>query len=230
MAAMAAQSITPIEMFTEQQNALASKSPEHQKRVREYLEGMNTPLSGMISKSVVGDGNQAANLFGALSRLMGGKPLYAAMPGMTVALTGRPRATPASSPVGEPMIAWAEGELGFTLPPDLESFYVEVANGEVGPGAGIYSISGLISKWREMTGEPAGPQGQAWPQELLPILGDHDLFSIDRDSGRIIYWDVNELEIEDEILADDATWEKSFKTVAESLEDWLQSWLKNGIA
>lgn len=225
MAAMGARSIDPLEMFAAQRNGLGSRSPEHQAKVRAYLEGMNTPLSGMISNAATGDGSQAANLIDTLGRLMGGKPLYATMGGQTIAMTGKPKLTVAMPPVGNAAIAWAEAELGFTLPTDLKAFYTEVANGGVGPGDGIFTISDLVRKRREMDEEPAGPQGQPWPSNLLPILGSDELFSIDLDSGRIIYWDFDELDIDEETPEDDPSWERSFKVVAESLETWLGTWV-----
>jgi hypothetical protein len=225
MAAMGARSINPADIFAAQHANFESRSPEYQKKMREYLEGMNTPLSGMISNAVTGDASQAAGLFGALGKLLGGKALYANMGGQTIAFGGNPEATVALPPANEALITWAEAQLGFALPADLKAFYVEVANGEVGPGDGIYPLSGLIGKWREMTEEPADPQGQPWPAELLPIAGDDELFSIDRTNGRIVYWDVDEIGIEDDTPADDPGWAKSFKPVAETLDAWLESWL-----
>lgn len=226
MAAMGASAVNATDIFAAQRASLASRSPEHQQKVREYLEGMNTPLAGMISNAATGDGSQAAGLLGMLGKLMGGKPLYASMEGRTVALTGKPTPTVAMAPVGGATLAWAEGELGFALPADLKTFYMEVANGEVGPGDGIYPVAELVRKWREMTKEPAGPQDQEWPRSLLPILGSDELFSIDRETGRIVYWDMDELDIEDETSADDPSWTKSFKPVAEGLDGWLASWLQ----
>ena len=228
MAALGAASVDAADMFEEQRARLAARSPGHQRKVREYLEGMNTPLAGMISNAATSDGSQAVGLLGMLRSVMGSKPLYASMDGRPVALTGKPQPTIAQAPVSDGIIAWVEGELGFALPADLKTFYTEVANGEVGPGDGIYAVSGLIMKWRELTEEPAGPQGQAWPQNLLPILGSDELFSIDRETRRIVYWDVDELELDESRPADDLVWVRSFKPVAESLEAWLQRWLSDG--
>ena len=225
MAALGASAVNATDVFAAQRASLASRSTEYQQKVREYLEGMNTPLAGMISNAATGDGSQAAGLLGILGSLTSGKPLYASMDGHTVALTGKPEATIATAPVREAAIAWAERELGFALPADVRAFYVEVANGEVGPGDGIYPLAQLIAKWREMTEAPAGPQGQAWPQYLLPILGQDELFSIDRTSGRIVYWDVGELDTDGDTPSDDPSWAKSFKPAAESLDAWLASWL-----
>lgn len=139
---------------------------------------------------------------------------------------GKTEPIPAQAPIDANVIAWAEGELGFGLPAELKAFYTEVANGEVGPGDGIYPISGLILKWHEMTGEPAGPQGQDWPPNLLPILGDDELYAIDRDSGRIVHWDMDELDIDEETPVDDPSWARSFKPVADSLDSWLADWAR----
>jgi hypothetical protein len=224
MAALGAGSVRPTDILAAQRAGLQSGSPEHQAKVREYLAGMNSPLSGMISNVVTGDGSQAAGLLGALGSLLGGKAMYANMGGQTVALGDTPEPTAAAAPADDAAIGRAEGELGFALPADLRAFYTEVANGEVGPGDGIYPLAGLARKWREMTAEPAGPQGQAWPANLLPILGDDELYSIDRGTGRIVYWDVEEVDIEDDTPADDPSWARSFKPVAESLDAWLAAW------
>lgn len=225
MAALGAQSISPLDIFAQQRSNFASRSPEYQAKMREYLEGMNSPFSGMITNAVTGDGSQAAGLLGALGSLLGGKPLYAAMGDGVVNMGGRNEPMRAQAAVNADIITWVEGELGFELPADLRTFYTEVANGEVGPGDGIYPVAQLNLKWREMTEQPAGPQGQDWPRNLLPILGADELFSIDRETGRIVYWDMDELEIEDDVHADDPSWEQSFKPVAGSLEAWLQAWL-----
>ena len=228
-AAFAARSISPLDIIAKQRSSLASRSPEFQAKVREYIEHMNSPLSGMISNAVTGDGSQAARLLGLLARANRGKPVYAKMGDQVINMGAKSEPSTARAPLDATVIAWAEGELGFSLPSDLKAFYTQVADGEVGPGGGIYPISGLIQKWREVTQGPVGPQDQDWPRNLLPILGGEDLFSdelfsIDLDHGRIVYWDVNELDIEDDTPADDPSWASSFKPVAGSLEEWLAAW------
>jgi hypothetical protein len=123
----------------------------------------------------------------------------------------------------------AEADLGFPLPPDLRRFYLEVADGGVGPGDGIYSLAELLAKHREMTEEPVGPQGQSWPAHLLAIQGDDwDLVSIDRETGRLVYWDLEELDDDDEPPPDNPTWAASFVPEADSLTTWLSAWLTAG--
>jgi hypothetical protein len=186
--------------------------------VREYLAGMNTPFAGMIGNLVAGDGSQAKGLFGMLGGLLGGKQMFASMGGQTFSLGPKSEPAPAPPPRSETDVATAEEALGFALPPALRHFYLEVANGGVGPGDGIYSLKALLAKWREMTREPVGPRGQKWPAKLLPIHGDGwDVTSIDRDSGQLIHWDVEEI--------DYGGWKKSFVAEADSLDAWLDTWL-----
>jgi hypothetical protein len=192
--------------------------------VREYLEGMNTPFAGMISNMVTGDSSQAKGLFGALGQLLGGKQIFGMIgpslgsPGGMFSVGGSGKPGPAPPPCTEAEVAAAEAKLGFVLPGDLRLFYLEVADGGVGPGAGIYSLKQLLAKWREFTDEPIGERGQKWPSKLLPIHGDDwDVVSIDRGTGELIYWDVEEI--------DYGGWKKSFKPEAGSLEAWLDKWL-----
>ena len=192
--------------------------------VREYLEGMNTPFAGMISNLVTGDGSQAKGMFGALGRMLGGKQMFGmigpslAGPGGMFSIGGSGKPKPAPKPCSETEVADAEARLGFALPAPLRQYYLEVANGGVGPGGGLYSLKQLLKKWREFTDEPIGPRGQKWPAKLLPIHGDEwDVVAIDRDSGQLIYWDVEEI--------DYGGWKKSFVPHADSLEDWLDQWL-----
>ena len=191
--------------------------------VRDYLQGMNTPFAGMISNLVTGDGTQAKGFLGALGQMLGGKALFAAGAGAdgsprTVSLGGSPKARPAPAPCTEAEVAATEAKLGFVLPADLRTVYLDVANGGVGPGSGLYSLRQLTAKWSELTREPVGPRGQKWPARLLPIEGDGwDVVAIDRDSGALIRWDVEEL--------DYGGWKKSFVAEADSLEAWLDRWL-----
>ena len=186
--------------------------------VREYLEGMNSPFAGMISNMVTGDGSQAKGLLGMLGGLMGGKQMFVSMGGQTVSLGPNSDPEPAPPPCSESQVAAAEAELGFQIPPALRQIYLEVADGGVGPGAGIYNLKELLAKWLEFTREPIGERGQKWPAKLLPFHGDDwDVTCIDRDNGQLIYWDVEEI--------DYGGWNKSFVFEADSLEAWLDQWI-----
>ena len=206
-----ASSVSPDEMID---GSLKSDDPA----VREYLEGMNTPFAGMISNMVTGDGSQAKGLFGMLGGLLGNKQMFASMGDQTIAFGRKGDPRPAPPPCSEAEAAAAEAELGFALPPALRQFYLEIANGGVGPRDGLYSLKELRAKWREFTREPIGPRGQKWPAKLLPIHGvDWDVICIDRDTGQLIQWDVEEI--------DYGGWTKSFVPHADSLEAWLDTWL-----
>ena len=128
----------------------------------------------------------------------------------------RPRAAP-PGPASEAAIAKAEATLGFALPEELRQLYREVADGGFGPDRGLYSLKELVAKHCEFTHEPIGERGQKWPKNLLPISGEEwDVHSIDRKTGKIVYWDVEEI--------DYGGWKKSFKEVSPSLEEWLGKW------
>jgi SMI1 / KNR4 family (SUKH-1) len=207
-----------------------SQSEEHRAAVDDYLSGMNTPFAGMISNLATGDGSQARGLFATLGKLTGGKQVFAMMGDAGVVGLGpssEPR--PAPPPAREQDVAAAETALGFPLPPAVRQFYLEVADGGVGPGDGLFDLAELVAKHREMTHEPVGPQGQSWPARLLPIHGeDWDLVAIDRESGRLVFWDLEDLDDDDELPPDQPTWAASFVPEADSLEAWLGDWAARG--
>jgi hypothetical protein len=201
-AALVAGAVPLGDLLAAERARLAAQPEDLQRGVAEYLEGVNSPFSQLM-------GN-----LGSLGGLVG-------------APASAPAPTAAPAPASEAQVAAVEADLGFALPPDLRDFYLEVADGGVGPGDGIYSLAELLAKHRELTGEPVGPQGQDWPTSLLPIqCDDWDLVSIDRDTGRLVYWDLEELDDDDELSPDDnPTWAASFVPEADSLGAWLTAWL-----
>jgi hypothetical protein len=203
-----------------------AQSEDHQRQVDDYLSGINSPFAGMIRNAVSGDGSQARGLFGALSSLMGGRRVFAMSGDLGAISLGAPGpAESAPPPAGEQEVAVAEARLGFALPPQLRQFYLEVADGGVGPGDGVFSLAELVAKHHELTVEPVGPQGQSWPTELLPVQGeDWDLVCLDRTTGRLLYWDVEELDDDDELPADHPSWAASFVLESDSLAAWLDEW------
>jgi hypothetical protein len=202
------------------------RSEEHRAAVDEYLSGMNTPFAGMIANLARGDGRQAGGLLAALGSLTGGRQVLAMSGDLGMVSMGHSvPGEPAPPPAQEHAVAAAEAALGFPLPPALRQFYVEVADGGVGPGDGIYGLAELVAKHREMTDEPVGPQGQPWPAQLIPIQGaDWELVAVDRESGRLVFWDLEELDDDDELPPDQPTWAASFVPEADSLEAWLTGW------
>ena len=225
-AALAAQSTSFEDELAAQRAELAAQPEDVQREVNDYLGSINSPLAGMIQNAVTGDGGQMRGLLGALGRLTGGRQLFAMTGSGVMSLGGPVQLSPAPPPASEPDVLTAERDLGFALPPALRQLYLQVADGGVGPGGGVFSLAELVAKHRELTREPVGPQGQDWPAELLPIQGeDWDLVSVDRETGRLVYWDLEELDDDDELPPDQPTWSASFVSEADSLETWLNDWL-----
>jgi hypothetical protein len=137
--------------------------------------------------------------------------------------------TPAPQPAAAPArademdVAAAEAALGFALPAVIRHLYLAVGNGGFGPGEGFLTLAEMAEEYHELTRAPAGPRGQLWPERLLPIVKMDPAFDcIDRESGEIVAWDVEE-------LAEGSSnrhWEKSFKPVAKDLEAYLEEWLQ----
>ena len=224
---LAAKSVSIDQIMVDVRAPIARMAPDQQDQVREYMEGINVegPMKAMMMNATFGDGALAKGLFATAAAMAGGK-LFGSMGGQSFAVADV-EATPAPPPASEDQIDAAEAQLGFALPSDLRQFYAEVADGGVGIGEGIYSLAELISKHREMTAKPVGPQGQEWPSNLLPIQGDNwDLVSIDRDTGKLVFWDLEDLDDDEDLPADNPAWAKSFRHEADSLEQWLAQWDK----
>jgi len=116
----------------------------------------------------------------------------------------------------------AEAALGRPWPHVLRRIYAEVADGGFGPGTGLLSIREAVAAYRELTAEPAGPTGQAWPDGLLPLREYEPGYDcVDLASGRIIAWDPEDLTER----SGDRAWQRSFSEVASSVEAWLGEWV-----
>lgn len=118
------------------------------------------------------------------------------------------RGTPFYPPVSQAVVAAAEAQLGFPLPPLLKRLYLEVCNGGIGPSYGIGGLEGgypfafpwgdrtLVQFYRDMRGESEDvaammgfdpeelPEGEGipeWPGHMLPIVddGDWQLYCVD---------------------------------------------------
>jgi hypothetical protein len=225
-AALAASSTSVEDSLRGVRDEYASQSADFQREVAAYLGGVNSPFAEMVQNAVTGDGSQARGLLGALSRLTGGRQTFAMTGAGVVSFGGPVDAVPAPPPASEQVVEAAERELGFVLPPALRQLYLEVADGGIGPGGGVFSLSELVAKHRELAADPVGPQGQPWPAELLPVQGDDwDLVCLDRSTGRLVFWDLEELDDDDELPPDQPTWAASFVPEADSLDAWLSGWV-----
>jgi len=130
-------------------------------------------------------------------------------------------AEPLLPPPGDKDFEEAEAALGFALPAQLKQLYAAVGNGGFGPGDGLFSLDGLADQYRDMTDEPAGPMGQAWPANLLPICDQQPGYiCLNVDSGKVIDWDPEEIEGDS-----DKYWRRSFKDHADDLSSMLERWL-----
>lgn len=126
-------------------------------------------------------------------------------------------------PASQEDIAAAESALGFSLPEDLKQLYTGIANGGFGPSVGFLSLAEVAARYQELRAESQGPCDEMWPEHLLPIIPvDMGEACYDLKTGKIICWDGEELVDED---SEDEAWDRSFKPWADSLADWLETWL-----
>ncbi len=127
-----------------------------------------------------------------------------------------------AAPATNEEIAAAEAAIGRSVPPALQQLYRQIADGGFGPGGGLFPLARMIDEYRQMTREPAGPQNQAWPANLLPLIDAEPGYDcLDLDTGKVITWDPEEID-----GYSNAAWERSFKSVASSLAEWLEKWLE----
>jgi hypothetical protein len=210
--ALAANSVSLESLLGDLPDIVDEQTRAHVERSRGLLANFAAMLGG-------GAANGSA-AFGMVGPGVGGASAF-------VTFGGAGEAVPAElRPCTEASVEAAENQLGFPLPPALRQIYLEVGDGGFGPGDGLYSLAALGAKYREMTKEPVGPQGQAWPAGLIPVNGaDWDLVAIDRDSGRLVYRDVETLADEEEEDEGDRHWAASFRPEAESLAAWLAKWV-----
>ena len=158
-------------------------------------------------------------LMGQFADVMKGFGVVAPMPGGGQAPKREP--DPLPTPATAEQIALAERSLGRALPPELSQLYREIADGGFGPGGGLFSLSRVVEEYQDMTREPAGPQNQPWPPNLLPLIDAEPGYDcIDLDTGEIVAWDPEEIE-----GYSNAAWKRSFKPAAPSLSAWLEEWL-----
>ena len=155
---------------------------------------------------------------GQFAEVMKGFGVMAPMPAGDHA-SGRDR-EPLPPPVTDDQIALAETAVGRPLPPPLRQLYA-IADGGFGPGDGLFPLDRMLDEYDDMVREPAGPQNQLWPANLLPLTDRQPGYDcLDLDTGAIVVWDPEEIE-----GYSNAAWERSFKPEAASLAEWLEQWL-----
>ena len=112
----------------------------------------------------------------------------------------------------------AEKKLGFALPEELRSFFLQRPKMRR-KCAERYSVSEAVHEYRMLTKRPYGPNGQDWPRNLFPFADMLPGYaSFDLDSGTVVEWDPEDLGEEDDrpIL-----WDRSFLPTGMTLEQWL---------
>ena len=160
--------------------------------------------------------SQLQGLMGSLGGMRFAGPMMAG--GVAAPTTDAP---PSPQTASEEQIAAAEQAIGRAFPADLRQLYAEIGNGDFGPGGGLFPLARVIDEYEEMTREPAGPQNQLWPANLLPLVDAEPGYDcLDLDSGEMVAWDPEEIE-----GYSNAAWQRSFKPLAPSLTAWLEEWL-----
>lgn len=193
-------------------------SDPHRRTDAASLSASTVSLDNLLGQ-LGGANPQLSGFMGQFANVMKGFGVVAPMPVGDRARGRDPTPLPAAA--SEDEIAATEQALGRRLPPQLAQLYREIADGGFGPAGGLFPLARIRDEYHEMTREPAGPQNQAWPPQLLPLVDAEPGYDcIDLDSGEIIAWDPEELD-----SYSNAAWKRSFKPVASGLSDWLDSWL-----
>ena len=134
-----------------------------------------------------------------------------------------PAAEPAPPPASVAQVEGAEARFGFALPDILRRFYLEVADGGVGPDSGLLPISAVADTYLELLSEPQGELEEPWPQGVIPLVAyDGGWDCLDAGSGRIVGVEFDEIEQDDGEVA----WGLTTEQRAPSPEDWLSAWLE----
>lgn len=152
----------------------------------------------------------------------------------------KPSAIPAPAPpINKSGIAKAESQLGFELPPLLESIYLEIGNGGFGPAEGFLPIPvgkaaagmDIVKVYRDCRGRTG------WPPHLLPIVyaGCDVYFCVDCDHAkyRVVMFDGDLGDLEESDVSEprkkwsypDSPLGVCFRTRAKSLVEFLEMWL-----
>lgn len=186
------------------------------------LSGSTVSLESLLGQL----GASSPRLGGLMGQLAGTIKGMSVMTPMPDSDASEREAQPLPAPASDEQIASAEQAVGRSLPAALTQLYREIADGGFGPGGGLFPLARAIDEYREMTSEPAGPQNQPWPTNLLPLIDAEPGYDcIDLDTGAVVAWDPEEID-----SASNAAWQRSFKPVAAGIAEWLEEWLSQPTA
>jgi hypothetical protein len=85
-------------------------------------------------------------------------------------------------------------------------------------------IARLVSTYRDLRSWSLGPEGQEWPEGMLPVVAyDPGHLCVDAGTGRVIDWDPEGLTER----SGERGWKRSFSEHAPTVEAWLGSWVES---
>ena len=199
---------------------------------RTYMAGANANATPFAIDKLLADFQQhappqAQGLLGAFDKIQslfgGNMPGFTMMgPGGMMSVGDVPSGPqPLAPPPADQALREAEQAIGRPLPDDVRQLYA-IGDGGFGPGEGLMPLAEVVERYRELTREPAGPLGQDWPKQLLPLFDEDPVLGcIDLDSGEMVAWDPEEIEDEDS----DEDWQRSFKLEHPGLAALMADWL-----
>ena len=134
-------------------------------------------------------------------------------------ITGKKRRQkPVKLPTAEDL-AKSEKLLGFALPADLRSFYLDGKFRGAAPCGEFYSLRNAVKEYRMITAKPYGPNGEDWPANLFPFEDLlHGYAACDRDTGLVTLWDPDEIVGGNESKV---AWTRSFQTTGKTLAQYI---------
>ena len=123
------------------------------------------------------------------------------------------------TPLTDADIEQAEKQLGFALPGDLEQFYLSGGHRRRAACGEYYSLKDLVAEYQMLTRKPYGPNGEAWPPNLLPFEDQLESYAAyDLETGLITIWDSEEIIGGNESRA---AWKRSFQPTGKRLAEYL---------
>jgi hypothetical protein len=138
----------------------------------------------------------------------------------------------AGSPASQGAIKEAEKKIGYQFPPLLRHIYEKVANGGIGPGYKILGVRGGLTSdegdtiselYAVLSGENNEDPSWLWPEGIVPFChwgcAIYSCFDATQKNFPVVWFDPN-------IRESGEPMEQQFIPHRESLESWVQGWLK----